>query len=85
MTFNYVNMTDLFFGLELHSRFPVLNANFKIGYRSLKGGINMYNQGDKKNPFNVTPFDFNGIMASVGFTLGGKESKGANILRVFYL
>ena len=85
MTFNYVNMLDLFFGLEFHTRFPVLNANLKVGYRSMKGGVNLANQGDKKNPYIVTPFDFNGIMATVGFTLGGKESKGANILRVFYL
>ena len=85
MTFNYVNMRDLFFGLEFHSRFPVLNANFKIGYRSLKGGVNLYNKNGKNSGYDVSPFEFGGIMASIGFTLGGKESKGANILRVFYL
>ena len=85
MKFNYVNMRDLFFGLEFHSRVPVLNANFKVGYRSLKGGVNIYDESDRNNRMKVYPFEFNGIMASVGFTLGGKESKGANILRVFYL
>lgn len=85
MKFSYVDMRDLFFGLEFHSRFPVLNANFKIGYRSMKGGINLYNPADKLKSFNVYPFEFSGLMASVGFTLGGKECKGANILRVFYL
>ena len=85
LNFNYVNMRDLFFGLEFHSRFPVLNANFKIGYRSLKGGVNLHEGSGRKGSYNVYPFEFNGIMASVGFTFGGRESKGANILRVFYL
>jgi hypothetical protein len=51
----------------------------------LKGGVNLYSGKDRKGGYTVYPFDFNGITASVGFTLGGRESKGANILRVFYL
>lgn len=79
--FNFVDMSSVFFGLELHSRFPVLNANFKVGYRIQKGNFNISNT--KK--YEIYPFENSGIMASVGFTLGGKDSKGANILRVFYL
>ena len=79
--FPFVDMTNVFFGLELHTRFPVFSANFKVGYRIQQGNINIYS--DKK--YDVYPFNNSGIMASVGFALGGKDSKGANILRVFYL
>lgn len=85
MTFNYVDMTELFFGVELHSRLPVLNANFRVGYKVMRGNANIYGGGEKKSEYVSYPFDNSGIMASVGFTLGGKDSKGANILRVFYL
>ena len=78
---SYVDMTDLFFGLELHTRMMALNANFRIGYRFQKGNINLYSG----KTFTYHPFDNSGIMASVGFALGGRDSKGANILRVFYL
>ena len=84
MAINYVDMTDVFLGLELHSRLPVLNANFKLGYRIMKGSFNI-NKGNTTSKYESYPFDNSGIMASVGFMLGGKESKGANILRVFYL
>ena len=84
MAINYVDMTDVFLGLELHSRLPVLNANFKVGYRIMKGSFNI-NKGSTSSKYESFPFDNSGISASVGFMLGGKESKGANILRVFYL
>lgn len=83
-SFDYVNMLDLFFGVELHTRIPVLNANVKVGYRALKGGVNLYKKEGSKGGYESFPFEFNGLMATVGFTLGGRESKGANILRVFY-
>lgn len=85
MHFTYVDMTDIFFGLEFHSRIPVLNASFKVGYRSMKGNANIFQEEGREKGYMSTPFDNSGIMASVGFTLGGKDSKGANILRVFYL
>jgi hypothetical protein len=81
MKFPYVNMTDIFLGLEFNTRFPVLNASFRVGYRSMKGNTNIF--GTKQ--YDSYPFDNSGIMASVAFSLGGKDSKGANILRVFYL
>lgn len=81
MKFPYVNMTDIFLGLEFNTRFPVLNASFRVGYRSMKGNANIF--GTKQ--YDSYPFDNSGIMASVAFSLGGKDSKGANILRVFYL
>ncbi|MBR4817796.1 MAG: PEGA domain-containing protein [Bacteroidales bacterium] len=84
MNFSYVDMTDIFFGLEFHSRLPVLNASFKVGYRMMKGNANIFGTENKKNVFTSYPFDNSGMMASIGLTLGGKDSKGANILRVFY-
>lgn len=81
LNLNYVDMTEIFVGLELHSRFPVLNANFRFGYRFQKGYVNIYSE----KAFSNYPFDNSGLFASVGFTLGGKDSKGANIMRVFYL
>ena len=47
----------------------------------MKGNANIY--GTKQ--YEPYPFDNSGIMASIAFALGGKDSKGANILRVFYL
>ena len=81
LNLNYVDMTNVFVGLEFHSRFPVLNASFKVGYRIQKGNANIA----VAKGYEIHPFDNSGIMASVGFLLGGKDSKGANILRVFYL
>ena len=49
--------------------------------KSMKGNANIF--GTKQ--YDSYPFDNSGIMASVAFSLGGKDSKGANILRVFYL
>ena len=85
MHFSYVDMTDIFLGLELHSRIPVLNASFRFGYRMMKGNANIYSGGGKEKGFVSHPFDNSGMMAALGFTFGGRESKGANILRVFYL
>ena len=81
VNFNYVDMSSVFVGLEMHSRIPALNANFRIGYRIQKGFINIRSG----NHYDSHPFDNSGIIASVGFALGGKDTKGANILRVFYL
>ena len=80
MNFPYVDMTDVFVGLEFHSRLPVLNASFKVGYRMVKGNANIYS--DKK--YTSYAFDNSGMMAGVAFMLGSRDSKGANILRVFY-
>lgn len=84
-TLNYVDMKDIFIGLELHSRFPMLNASFRVGYRSFTGNANIYKEVNKPKGYVSHPFDFSGITAAVGFTLGGKDSKGAHTLRVFYL
>lgn len=83
MNFNYVDMTDIFLGLELHSRIPVLNAGFKVGYRIMKGNANISQGG--KSVYTSYPFDNSGFAAGLSFTIGGKDCKGANILRVFYL
>ena len=85
INFNYVDLTDIFIGLELHSRLPVFNASFRLGYRSLSGHANIYNKESRPAGFDVFPFSSSGVIASMNFSLGGKNSKGANTIRVFYL
>ena len=85
MDFSYVSGKDLFFGLEIGSRFPVLNASFKVGYKIQSGEFNIYNKASfSGDHYHCYPFDFKGIIASVGVSLGGKNSKGNETLRVFY-
>ena len=57
----------------------------KVQRGSMKGNANIFQEEGREKGYMSTPFDNSGIMASVGFTIGGKDSKGANILRVFYL
>ena len=84
--FNYASGKDLFFGIEVGSRFPIIDASFRIGYSVQSGFFNFYQGGNiKDNRFNSVPYDFKGITASVSFSLSDKHSKGAEILRVYYL
>lgn len=82
---NYLDGYDIFFGLELASRIPVLNANFRFGYRTAGGNLNLYEVSDKKGGHKTYPFNYGGFQFSLGFTLGGYDCKGANILRLWYL
>ena len=85
IAFNYIDMTDIFVGLELHSRLPVFNGSFRVGYRTLKGHANIYNKEIKPAGYESYPFSSSGVIASMNFALGGRNSKGANTIRVFYL
>ncbi len=85
ISFNYVDLTDIFIGLELHSRLPVFNASLRLGYRTLSGHANIFNKEARPAGYDVYPFSSSGAVASINFTLGGRNSKGANTIRVFYL
>ena len=89
--FSYMSGHDIFVGLEASSRLPIFNINFKAGLQMYKGfKANMYlkdmgNSGDLQTHFyteNVTMPNM--FVISVGFTLGGMNSKGTNMLRVWY-
>lgn len=85
LNINYVDMKDIFVGLELHSRLPVLNASFRVGYRTLSGHANIFNNEIKPSRYDSYAFGNSGVIASLNFTLGGRNNKGANTIRIFYL
>ena len=89
--FSYMSGHDIFFGLEASTRLPVFNINFKAGmqmYKGFKANFflkDMGNSGDLETHFYSEPVTLpNMFVISVGFSLGGMNSKGQNILRVWY-
>lgn len=77
-TFNYVdNDTELFFGAELSSRIASMNASLRFGYRINRGDFNIYDS--QRNEYSTVAFDASGFIVSVGFRLGGGDTK---VLRV---
>ena len=89
--FSYMSGHDIFVGLEASTRLPIFNVNFKAGvqmYKGLKANIyvsDMGNSGDLASQFYSEDMNLpNMFVISVGFTLGGMNSKGTNMLRVWY-
>ena len=82
---NYINCKDIFFGVEIGSRIPVIDARLKVGYRIMEGSMNFYGASEAKNQYLSVPFDFSGFSASIGISLGDRDAKGAETLRVFFL
>lgn len=92
--FTHMSGHDIFLGGEISSRIPVFNMNIKAGIQTFYGQANIcYPDGvikssgnpDKRyhyEPYKV-PFNNTEFVVTLGFTLGGKDSKGNNILRVF--
>ena len=87
---------DIFLGLELSSRLPIFNANLRMGFQSFYGQANICRPtanttasgGNVKSRFGdpvayKVPLGQAEFVISLGFTLGGKDSKGNSILRVF--
>lgn len=79
---------EAFAGVEVSSRIKVFNVNFKIGAQYLNGKCNCYNvpndrYTDTNKCFTDAPFNHFGFMASVGFSFGGRDAKGRNILRLW--
>lgn len=80
---------EMFFGLEASSRIPVFNANLRMGFSILKGNTNIYREPNSnrdiktKNRFVTNKLNATTFTIAIGFTLGTRDSKGQNILRVF--
>lgn len=79
---------DVFIGLEATSRIKYFNVNFRFGVQYLKGRFNCYDLPSSgyinlKDSFVYSPVDRFGVIASLGFAIGGKDSKGRNILRIW--
>ena len=89
--FSYVSGHDIFIGGELSTRFPYLNVNIKAGmqmYRNLKANIYSAEINPTSNETRNQYYTENlpipdMFVISVGFSIGGKDSKGNNMLRVF--
>ena len=84
---------NVFLGLELNSRIPVINAHIKAGVEAFMGQANIARPGKISTatvdyhyvdvPYKTQSIDDLQFVVSVGFTLGGKEARGQNILRIF--
>lgn len=92
--FTHMSGHDIFIGGEVTSRIPIFNVNIKAGLQAFYGQANIcVPEGVLKSstavadryyskPYTV-PFNDAQFVVTVGFKLGGPDSKGNNILRVF--
>lgn len=79
---------EIFAGVELASRLPFVNATLRFGYQSfIKPEANIWakNLGnDTKSQFRTYDLDMPGMLVlGLGFSVGGKDSKGDSIIRLF--
>lgn len=86
--YSHLSGTDIFVGAEVCSRLHSINFNLKCGVQIFKGEANYYRKGQSGSGNNDSDWyhksiDRSQFVVSVGFTLGGKDSKGNNYLRVF--
>lgn len=79
---DYVSGWNWFAGIELSSRIPIFNGYLRIGWNGINCDINS-TKSSTGNNYTSTPLVGGAMMASIGFTLGGKDSKGASMIRVF--
>ena len=90
--FSHVVGHDIFIGAELSSRIPILNVSIRAGVQMYKGltanifDSSLSTSNDLSKNYIIMPVS--GIpesmfVISASFSLGGKDSKGNNILRVF--
>ena len=91
-SFSHMSGHDVFVGAEVNSRLPIFNGHLKVGMEGFFGQANLLHPG--KAPEGVTvrseqfyveekvanPIRF---VVGLGITIGGREAKGQNILRVF--
>ena len=91
-SFSHMSGHEVFLGAELNSRMPIFNGHFRLGVEGFFGQANLYRTGYsisnaeiKKEQFYEAAKINNPIrfVVGIGFTIGGKEAKGQNILRVF--
>ena len=91
LQFNHMSGHDMFAGIELNSRFPIINGTLKAGVQAFHGQANLVRpvEGNKTSTYvtqeystfkTTAPVEF---VISLGFSVGGKDHRGQNILRVF--
>lgn len=79
--FSHVYGHEAFIGAEVSSRMKIFNLNIRAGWHMYKGHSTVYKEDvDRRitDGLSISRFD-----VSLGFTLGGRLSKGNNLLRVF--
>lgn len=93
--FSHIVGHDVFVGAEFSSHIRVINLNFKAGVQMYPGGLkaNIYDtslantRNDVIDRFITLPVEGmppTQFVFSVGVSLGGKDSKGENTLRLFH-
>ncbi|MBR5723880.1 MAG: BACON domain-containing protein [Bacteroidales bacterium] len=87
---SYMSGHDVFIGAEVSTRFPIMNVNLKAGmqmYPNLQANIYSSDykaaSGEQANFFVQDVPVPSMFVVTIGFSLGSKDSKGNNILRVF--
>ena len=93
LSLTHMSGHDVFLGAELNSRIPVFNVHVKAGMQAFFGEANIRRPGTLPKerveyryvtvPYTVQAVNDIQFVVSLGFTLGGGESKGQNILRIF--
>jgi hypothetical protein len=86
--FSHISGHDVFGGIEFNSRIPVFNVHVKAGMQAFFGQANIVRPGrvspdTAENKYLTVPYKSLPFVVSIGFTLGGNQARGQNILRVF--
>lgn len=81
--FTHLAGADIFVGAELSSRIPILNASLKLGMQMFKGNAEFAYDKDNSKGVYEKKIDTAQFVVTLGFSLGDRDSKGNNILRVF--
>ena len=84
----FLSGLEWFAGVELTSRIPIINANVKAGYQSFANSgtlaPSLWMSPLEGENLVQHPLTFPGaFVVSVGFSLGGRDSKGENMIRLF--
>ena len=87
LSFPFMSGHDLFVGAEVSTRIPIANVNIKAGmqmYPGLTANIPNSSENSTTKEYYSQALDVPAcFVVSVGFSLGSKDAKGNNILRVF--
>lgn len=88
LPFSHISGHDVFVGAEFSSRIPYFNLSVRAGWQMVSG----FNHISRKSANSIEkpadsyvsdPLNISNFVISVSATLGGKNSKGNNILRLF--
>lgn len=92
VTFTHMSGHDVFAGLELNSRIPVFNISVRAGIQAFYGQANIARPNAVEgsileNRYVIEdyriPFERMQFVLGIGFSLGGTEARGQNIVRLF--